>query len=149
MPNATILQPFGFEIYWQMLFYFVAKGKTADNGDKCNRKLCNKTLANIKQTRFEHFQETKLSKKGKMQVENRPQWEQVQQKTFATNRLQISYGHVFNICRNKTSVIKGKKQNKKSPLQKNKGVSPDKIDTSHQVLFLPPFKAAERKVIIK
>ena len=84
-----------------------------------------------------------------MQVENRPQWEQVQQKTFATNRLQISYGHVFNICRNKTSVIKGKKQNKKSPLQKNKGVSPDKIDTSHQVLFLPPFKAAERKVIIK
>lgn len=106
MPNATILQPFGFEIYWQMLFYFVAKGKTADNGDKCNRKLCNKPLANIKQTRFEHLQETKLLKKGKMQVENRP-------------------------------------------LQKNKGVSPDKIDTIHQVLFLPPFKAAERKVIIK
>ena len=114
-----------------------------------NQKTLQKPLANIKQTRFEHFQETKLSKKGKMQVENRPQWEQVQQKTFATNRLQISYGHVFNICRNKTSVIKGKKQNKKSPLQKNKGVSPDKIDTSHQVLFLPPFKAAERKVIIK
>lgn len=65
-----------------MLFYFVAKGKTADNGDKCNRKLCNKTLANIKQTRFEHLQETKLSKKGKMQVEKRPQWEQVQQKTL-------------------------------------------------------------------
>lgn len=73
----------------------------------------------------------------------------MQQKTFATNRLQISYGHVFNICRNKTSVIKGKKQNKKSPLQKNKGVSPDKIDTIRQVLVLPPFKAAERKVIIK
>ena len=64
MPNATILQPFGFEKYWQMLFYFVANGKTAHKADKCNRKLCNKTLANIKQTRFEHLQETKLSKKG-------------------------------------------------------------------------------------
>ena len=42
MPNATILQPFGFEKYWQMLFYFVAKGKTADNGDKCNKNFCTK-----------------------------------------------------------------------------------------------------------
>lgn len=106
MPNATILQPFGFEIYWQMLFYFVAKGKTADNGDKCNRKLCNKTLANIRQTRFEHLHKQNFRKKAKKQNENRP-------------------------------------------LQKNKGVSPDKIDTIRQVLFLPPFKAAERKVIIK
>ena len=68
MPNATILQPFGFEIYWQMLFYFVAKGKTAHNVDKCNKKLCNKPHKNIEQTRFKHLQETKLSKKGKMQV---------------------------------------------------------------------------------
>ena len=65
-----------------------------------------KPLANIKRTRFEHLQETKLSKKGKKQNENRP-------------------------------------------LQKNKGVLPDKIDTILQVLFLPPFKAAERTVIIK
>ncbi len=35
------------------------------------------------------------------------------------------------------------------PLQKNKGVSPDKIDTIRQVLVLPPLKAAERRVIIK
>ena len=39
--------------------------KNADNGDKCNKNFCNKTLANIKRTRFEHLQETKLSKKGK------------------------------------------------------------------------------------
>ena len=82
MPNATILQPFGFEKYWQMLFYFVAKGKTADNGDKCNKKLCNKTLANIKRTLFEHFQETKLSRNGKLQVEKRPQDGHVNQKTL-------------------------------------------------------------------
>lgn len=71
-----------------------------------NQKTLQKPLANIKRTHFEHLQETKLLKKGKMRVE-------------------------------------------KSPLQKNKGVSPDKIDTIRQVLFLPPFKAAERKVIIK
>lgn len=71
-----------------------------------NQKTLQKPLANIKRTHFEHLQETKLSKKGKKQNENRP-------------------------------------------LQKNKGVSPDKIDTIRQVLFLPPFKAAERKVIIK
>ncbi len=105
MPNATILQPFGFEKYWQMLFYFVAKGKTADNGDKCNKKLC-RNRSQISNRTFLTFAETNLSKKGKKQNENRP-------------------------------------------LQKNKGVSPDKIDTIHQVLFLPPFKAAERKVIIK
>lgn len=70
-------------------------------------------------------------------------------KNFATKRLQILNRHALNICRNKTSVIKGKKQNKKSPLQKNKGVSPDKIDTIRQVPFVLPFKAAERKVIIK
>lgn len=73
----------------------------------------------------------------------------MQQKTFATNRLQISYGHVFNICRNKTFEKKAKKQNENRPLQKNKGVSPDKIDTIRQVPFVLPFKAAERKVIIK
>lgn len=106
MPNATILQPFGFEIYWQMLFYFVAKGKTADNGGKCNKKLCR-------------------------------------------NRSQILNRHVLNICRKQNFRKKGKKQNENRPLQKNKGVSPDKIDTIRQVLFLPPFKAAERKVIIK
>ena len=50
---------------------------------------------------------------------------------------------------NKTFEKKAKKQNENRPLQKNKGVSPDKIDTIRQVLFLPPFKAAERKVIIK
>ena len=44
MPNATILQPFGFEKYWQMLFYFVAEGKTAHNVDKCNKKLCRNRL---------------------------------------------------------------------------------------------------------
>ena len=70
MPNATILQPFGFEIYWQMLFYFVAKGKTADNGDKCNKKLCNKKLANIKQTRFEHLQKQNFRKMAKCRLKN-------------------------------------------------------------------------------
>lgn len=44
---------------------------------------------------------------------------------------------------------KTKKQNENRPLQKNKGVSPDKIDTIRQVPFVLPFKAAERKVIIK
>ena len=71
MPNATILQPFGFEKYWQMLFYFVAKGKTTDNGDKCNKKLCNKTLSNIRQTRFEHLQKQNFRKKAKKQNEKR------------------------------------------------------------------------------
>ena len=70
MPNATILQPFGFEKYWQMLFYFVAKGKTADNGDKCNRKLCNKTLANIKRTRFEHLQKQNFRKMANCRLKN-------------------------------------------------------------------------------
>ena len=77
MPNATILQPFGFEIYWQMLFYFVAKGKTADNVDKCNKKLSQQTACKYRTDTFLTFAETKLSQKGKMQVENRPQWEQV------------------------------------------------------------------------
>lgn len=75
-------------------------------GGHVNQKTLQKPLANIVRTRFEHLQETKLSKKGKKQNENRP-------------------------------------------LQKNKGVLPDKIDTILQVLVLPPFKAAERKVIIK
>ena len=80
--------------------------KTAHKADTWIKKLCNKTLANIKRTRFEHLQKQNFRKKGK-------------------------------------------KQNEKRPLQKNKGVSPDKIDTIRQVLVLPPFKAAERKVIIK
>lgn len=48
-----------------MLFYFVAKGKTADNVDKCNKNFRNKTLANIKQTRFEHLQKQNFRKKAK------------------------------------------------------------------------------------
>ena len=71
-----------------------------------NQKTLQKPLANIKRTHFEHLQETKLSKKGKKQNENRP-------------------------------------------LQKNKGVSPDKIETIRQEPFVSPFKGAERKVIIK
>ena len=59
--------------------------KNADNGDKCNKNFCNKTLANIKRTRFEHLQETKLSKKGKKQVEKRPQDGHVNQKTLQQN----------------------------------------------------------------
>lgn len=70
-------------------------------------------------------------------------------KNFATKRLQILNGHALNICRKQNFRKKAKKQNENRPLQKNKGVSPDKIDTIRQVLFLPPFKAAERKVIIK
>ncbi len=70
MPNATILQPFGFEKYWQMLFYFVAKGKTADNGDKCNRKLCNKPHKNIEQTRLNIFRKQNFRKKAKNRMKN-------------------------------------------------------------------------------
>ena len=70
-------------------------------------------------------------------------------RNFATKRSQILNRHVLNICRKQNFRKKGKKQNENRPLQKNKGVSPDKIDTIRQVLFLPPFKAAERKVIIK
>ena len=83
--------------------------KTAHNVDKCNKKLSQQTACKYRTDTFLTFAETKLSQKGKMQVENRPQWEQVQQKTFATNRLQISYGHVFNICRKQNFRKKGKK----------------------------------------
>ena len=75
-------------------------------GTSATKNFRNKTLANIKRTRFEHLHKQNFRKKAKKQNENRP-------------------------------------------LQKNKGVSPDKIDTIRQVPFVSPFKAAERKVIIK
>lgn len=83
-----------------------------------------------------------------MQVEKRPQDGHVNQKTLQKPLANIKRTHFEHLQETKLSK-KGKKQNEKRPLQKNKGVSPDKIDTIRQVLFLPPFKAAERKVIIK
>lgn len=83
-----------------------------------------------------------------MQVEKPPQDGHVNQKTLQKPLANIKRTHFEHLQETKLSK-KGKKQNEKRPLQKNKGVSPDKIDTIRQVLFLPPFKAAERKVIIK
>lgn len=77
-----------------------------------------------------------------------PQGGHVNQKTLQKPLANIKRTHFEHLQETKLSK-KGKKQNEKRPLQKNKGVSPDKIDTIRQVLFLPPFKAAERKVIIK
>ena len=39
--------------------------KTADNGDKCNRKLCNKPHKNIEQTRLNIFRKQNFRKKAK------------------------------------------------------------------------------------
>lgn len=87
-------------------------------------------------------------KKGKLQVEKPTQDGHVNQKTLQkplANIKQTRFEHLHKQNFRKMA----KKQNENRPLQKNKGVSPDKIDTIRQVLVLPPFKAAERKVIIK
>lgn len=83
-----------------------------------------------------------------MQVEKPPQDGHVNQKTLQKPLANIKRTHFEHLQETKLSK-KGKKQNEKRPLQKNKGVSPDKIDTIRQVPFVLPFKAAERKVIIK
>ena len=51
-------------------------------GTSTTKNFRNKPLANIVRTRFEHLQETKLSKKGKMQVEKPTQDGHVNQKTL-------------------------------------------------------------------
>ena len=83
-----------------------------------------------------------------MQVEKPPQDGHVNQKTLQKPLANIKRTRFEHLHKQNFRKM-AKKQNEKRPLQKNKGVSPDKIDTIRQVLVLPPFKAAERKVIIK